>query len=509
MFFKNHLILIFFLILTNNSYGSLRRDLSFLEKNQIIRLEKKGFFSDNLGRSILFNSAEIGIKEDLSPEKFKPFLKNLKKKFGTNLIKLPLLWEKINPGTDYIDYHYLNQITQDIKMATELDMFVFISMDQDKFSRFIKGGSHGAPAWVVNGLGFSLVDCQNKCTTYKEIGKEVKVALTSFWKNEPLNTTFGKRFIQSEYIWNLKKTIQYFKSNLNEKELNHILGIDPWSNLHPGNIPELQWKEVYLTSFMQEISKVFEEIEFPSKSLVLSFSANDFLKFTDFFDNFKDIIFNPIVKNVFSSKLIKPKEEKQIEEISKIFESYRKMDLLFFFSNPLLDKIIFKVGQKLTPLNSFIDYSEDRPSESFFVFPEKLTGVPLTYLNNDNKNNLDEDIGLGDIKKIMILTWAACKSDFPTEIHLTDNFDVKKTSLILHNKIFSNLDRVSNKPEGIPNEIFILDNTLYIFDDTEIIADQKIFRFALIIERGENTPNLEEIRNNFLKKLEIDMAHSL
>ena len=144
---------------------------SRLQKRNL-RERRTNTFIDGLGREVYFRGWNFSGESKNPKTGFKPFatleeaeagLEVLKEYTGSNVIRFLVSWEGNHPAVDSIDYAYLDSITQQIKAAIDLEMYIMLDWHQDLFSRHIPDGANGAPKWIVDGMDLPEGGCGKPC----------------------------------------------------------------------------------------------------------------------------------------------------------------------------------------------------------------------------------------------------------------------------------------------------------------------------------------------------------
>lgn len=264
------------------------RDLQFLNSNQAkISISEKSFgnfrdkvFVDSFNREAYFRGWNVSNTAKGSPflvfknnKNSGPILIDLKIRTGSNILRWLISWKGINPAVDVIDHTFLKETIKSLKQAIALGFYILIDWHQDLFGSIPPGIGNGAPAWVTDGMHLPKGKCEfiiNKCLSWSQnyfTNKAVKAANRNFWNNIKIKTKKGKRYIQDEFIWQMKRTLKFFKKNLSQKEWNHIIGIDPWNEPSDGGLrnydPRLssaEWHQEKLWPFYKKIRSMMDLI---------------------------------------------------------------------------------------------------------------------------------------------------------------------------------------------------------------------------------------------------------
>ena len=105
-------------------------------------------FRDSLGRQIILSGVNLVNKDKsvnyIGPEGEETFMNF--KKWGFNVIRLGVIWDGVEPSPGVIDESYLSKIDNQIKMAGDYGLFVFLDMHQDLYS--VRYGGRGP--WMGN-----------------------------------------------------------------------------------------------------------------------------------------------------------------------------------------------------------------------------------------------------------------------------------------------------------------------------------------------------------------------
>ena len=202
----------------------------------------------------------------------------MKSQTGSNIIRWLVIWEGINPEVDVIDTNYLRQLTEAFKITIDMGFYILIDFHGDLFA---------SPKWVTDGMNIKPGKCwlPGWCTLTENLkktawasnyflSKEVKTALRNFWNNKTINTKEGKKEIRNEYVWMMKRSLAYFRENLNNKEFDSIIGVDPWNEPAEGGLKEYNppltpaaWHEEKLWPFYRQIREEINKIGYREKPL--------------------------------------------------------------------------------------------------------------------------------------------------------------------------------------------------------------------------------------------------
>lgn len=238
-------------------------------------------FVDGLGREVYFRGWNISGAVKLKSMGFKPFktqkdaawaLRDLKRKTGSNIIRYTLSWEGVHPQVDTIDFGYLEDITLHIKEAIKNKIYVLLDYHQDLYSRHLfqnnsKFTGNGAPAWITPKKDYPKGNCF-LCVHWgmnKILNKAVRLAFKNFWDNAPVETQKGVRHVQDEFFWQMKEVLTHLKRNLNEKEQNYIIGLNPMNEPIDGGFGKLSSQEWYaqkMEPFNRRVRELLNEMGF-------------------------------------------------------------------------------------------------------------------------------------------------------------------------------------------------------------------------------------------------------
>lgn len=218
-------------------------------------------FKDGFGREALFRGWNTSGAVKLASMNFKPFkntedaaktFEAIKQKTGANQIRFTIAWEGVHPAPDVIDYDYLADVTNQMREAIKQDMYIIVDYHSDLYSRHTftensRDTGNGAPEWIVKGGHHGTDDCGLPCIfswgAHKLSDNAVRSAMRAFWLNQPINTTKGTRYVQTEFLWQLGKVSEYLNTNLTPEERDYILGIEPLNEPFDAGIKELGLKD--------------------------------------------------------------------------------------------------------------------------------------------------------------------------------------------------------------------------------------------------------------------------
>lgn len=251
------------LTVTNKSYGN------FLD----------AIWIDGLGREVSFRGFNVSGNVKLAEHGFKPFrntndtdeaLKGLTKTTGSNLIRYTIAWEGVHPEVDTIDEAYLNDVVSQIKRITTKKIYVLIDYHQDLFSRHLFNANswhtgNGAPLWITKNGNYPKEYCGFVCASWSQnnlTNEAIRRAFRNFWNNAPVNTSAGVRNMQTEYLWQITKTVTYLKNHLSPEEFSYIIGLDPFNEPVDGGMEGLtpkRWDNEKLWPMYQKIRTILNQ----------------------------------------------------------------------------------------------------------------------------------------------------------------------------------------------------------------------------------------------------------
>lgn len=240
---------------------------------------------DGLGREVVLRGWNVSGSTKLVETGFKPFrnaddarasLTALRERTGANAIRFLVSWEGVNPQVDTVDTAYLAAITEQIRIATQLDMYVLIDWHEDLFSRHLFNADswhtgNGAPAWVIEGSDYPDEYCGIVCATWSQnnlTNEAVRRAARNFWNNATISTANGPRTLQESFLWQLESTLVWLKANLAPAEYAYVLGVDPWNEPVDGGMEGLtpaQWDNQKLWPFYRKVRTAMDRIGWNDK----------------------------------------------------------------------------------------------------------------------------------------------------------------------------------------------------------------------------------------------------
>lgn len=207
---------------------------------------KEPGFKDAFDREVYFRGWNVSGAVKLVETGFKPFrttadarhgFNQLKRYTGANLVRFTLAWEGTHPAVDTLNYDYLDALIEQLREAFKQDIYVFLDYHTDLYSRhlFDESQSHtgnGAPEWIIAGDTYPKGSCGLLCFSWAQnnvTNAAVRKGFQNFFENAPIQTSVGERHVQDEFLWQLRRTVRYIKSQLSKAEFNHILGVEPFN----------------------------------------------------------------------------------------------------------------------------------------------------------------------------------------------------------------------------------------------------------------------------------------
>lgn len=267
---------------------NLSHDLNYLNSAETRELfvSNKSFgnktdaiWIDGLGRETTFRGFNVSGNVKLVEHGFKPFqntndieiaLNGLTKTTGSNIIRYTIAWEGVHPDVDKIDYSYLDEVISQIKKVTSKNIYVLLDYHQDLFSRhlFNQNSWHtgnGAPLWITKNGNYPKEYCGIVCASWSQnnlTNEAIRRAFRNFWNNAPVNTSSGVRYMQTEYLWQIEKTVSYIKSQLSPEEFSYVIGLDPLNEPVDGGMEGLtpkRWDNEKLWPMYQKIRTILNQ----------------------------------------------------------------------------------------------------------------------------------------------------------------------------------------------------------------------------------------------------------
>jgi endoglycosylceramidase len=114
-------------------------------------------------------------------------------KWGVNCLRLGIIWDGVEPQPGLYNEKYLDAMEQKVKWAAENNIYVFLDMHQDLYS---KKFSDGAPEWATLDEKLPHVTGAIWSDSYL-MSPAVQKAFDNFWANKPASDGIG---IQDHYI---------------------------------------------------------------------------------------------------------------------------------------------------------------------------------------------------------------------------------------------------------------------------------------------------------------------
>ncbi|MCW7475236.1 cellulase family glycosylhydrolase [Leptospira levettii] len=267
---------------------NLIHDLSYLSSTETRELfvSNKSFgnftdaiWIDGLGRETTFRGFNVSGNVKLVEHGFKPFqntndieiaMNGLTKTTGSNIIRYTIAWEGVHPEVDKIDHSYLDEVISQIKKVTSKNIYVLLDYHQDLFSRhlFNQNSWHtgnGAPLWITKNGNYPKEYCGIVCASWSQnnlTNEAIRRAFRNFWNNAPINTPSGVRYMQTEYLWQIEKTVSYIKNQLSPEEFSYVIGLDPFNEPVDGGMEGLtpkRWDNEKLWPMYQKIRTILNQ----------------------------------------------------------------------------------------------------------------------------------------------------------------------------------------------------------------------------------------------------------
>ncbi|XDD45543.1 cellulase family glycosylhydrolase [Leptospira sp. WS39.C2] len=268
--------------------GNITHDLGYInsseERELYVSNKSFGNFTDaiwidGLGRETSFRGFNVSGTVKLAEHGFKPFknandtedaMRQLTKTTGSNMIRYTIAWEGVHPDVDKIDYLYLDNVISQIKKVTSKRIYVLLDYHQDLFSRhlFNQNSWHtgnGAPLWITKNGNYPKEYCGFVCASWSQnnlTNEAIRRAFRNFWNNAPVTTSSGIRYMQTEYLWQIEKTVSYIKNQLSPEEFSYIIGLDPFNEPVDGGMEGLtpkRWDNEKLWPMYQKIRTILNQ----------------------------------------------------------------------------------------------------------------------------------------------------------------------------------------------------------------------------------------------------------
>ncbi|WP_108926931.1 glycosyl hydrolase family 5 [Leptospira johnsonii] len=235
-------------------------------------------FVDGLGREAYFRGFNLAGNTKLLSDGFKPFrnatdaenaLSLLGKSAGSNMVRYLIAWEGVHTSVDTINYAYLDTVILQLKAAAARRMYILLDYHQDLFSRHLFNKDswytgNGAPSWVLPSGSYPQESC-GICFTWGQnlfSNEAVRRGFRNFWNNAPFSVSNGTRNLQTEYLWQMGKTLTYIKNNLSSQEFDYVLGLDPFNEPMDGGMEGLtpaQWDNQKLWPFYAKVRQTLNQ----------------------------------------------------------------------------------------------------------------------------------------------------------------------------------------------------------------------------------------------------------
>lgn len=246
--------------------------------------QEDDIFIDGLGREVHLRGWNVSGAVKLGSSGFLPFrnlsdaektFKDIRVKSGANNVRFLLSWEGVHPQIDTIDYSYLDRLVAQVKEAIKNKIYVYLDWHMDIFSRYFFDENHrdsgnGAPQWVTPLEIYPESIC-HFCVHWGMnifLNERVKKGYLNFWENRPFPTSKGTRYLQTEFLWQLEKTLVYVKSKLSEEEMNYIIGVDPMNEPIDGDrggLTPYEFDNKLLWPFYERVKKVMNKAGWEDK----------------------------------------------------------------------------------------------------------------------------------------------------------------------------------------------------------------------------------------------------
>jgi endoglycosylceramidase len=225
------------------------------------------FFRDALGRKVLLRGVNTGGRSKTAPFFPFPFAESghpgqeeapafaqaaetyvaRVEAWGMNTVRLPIIWEAVEPARGSYDTAYLARVRELIEVFGRRNIRVVVDMHQDLFARAYCGD--GAPDWALA----SPVpprpeneDCEGWFMGYisDETGL-VFPAFDRFWQNgDGIRDAFREMWTEvARQLWPVR----------------NVVGFEIFNEPHPGTDNEERWGRDVLTPFYTEIAAAIRE----------------------------------------------------------------------------------------------------------------------------------------------------------------------------------------------------------------------------------------------------------
>ena len=237
------------------------------------------WFRDANGRYVLFRGVNFGPRSKMPPylpvyplgfhvlskqvlaeelDAVKGLLAHLKR-LGFNVVRLVIQWKGIAPHPDTTaNGDYLDAVKTIIEELFKLGIYSLIDFHQDLASE--RYGGDGFPDWAINyppsppgriepTVGWCLRYCRFPLPSLPlvllTLNARVRSTLRSFWQNKTRNGS-NQFSTQDMFLKSIRETADRFKN------LNGVLGYEPFNEPHPVGFKEEEFEEHYLGQFYEK-----------------------------------------------------------------------------------------------------------------------------------------------------------------------------------------------------------------------------------------------------------------
>lgn len=285
----------------------------------------KECFVDEFNRQVILSGVNMvnknpgmGYIGDEGQEVFDDF-----NKWGFNVIRLGIIWDGLEPEPGVFNEEYLLKIDNQIRMAGEAGLHVFLDMHQDLFS--VKY-SDGAPEWATLNDNLPHLRGEIWSDSYL-ISPAVQVSFDNFWSNQEAPDGIG---IQDHYKNAWKHIVSRYVDN------PVVIGYDVMNEPFPGSsanhfLPVMfsAYAEVVKSEF--DINMSIEDVAIAWNDQASRYEALERVSEKDVFSKVVDAVYN------MNSRFEKGNLQKFYQGVTESIREIDKKKIIFlehsYFSN--------------------------------------------------------------------------------------------------------------------------------------------------------------------------------
>lgn len=200
------------------------------------------WFKDTQGRVVILRGMNVGGEVKYGTHDYTEqaidwtYMHN----WGFNVVRLLIAWDAVEPEPGVIDYSFLEETNQQIKMAAGAGIYVFLDMHQDVYGPATCG--NGAPAWATP---FKASKCESPWGINYFIPSTMQ-NYDNFWTDSELQAHFA-------FAW--LAVVQRFMNEPN------VIAYDLYNEPNYGSRSPWDFERFYLGPFMDRIATAIRSID--------------------------------------------------------------------------------------------------------------------------------------------------------------------------------------------------------------------------------------------------------